>query len=384
MPFPPTYFPVTYYAPVYWPPGGELAGIFSIDAVIRRTLEHSFSTDAVLVDTKSGTFPAQAIIEKTVQAGFVANALLRDTRTGGFGIDAVIIDNAYLELAWRDVTNYLKWTDLTPFVGWTESSRFLGWANSTDFAAWAKSERLLGWSDSTRFLGWTDTGMRLSWNDTTYHLDWSDITAFLNWADTTSRIGWTQTAPILGWTRSVYMGEFVTGDTGPKLEGVIHRLGADPSTTAEDLTDCTVKFQMRKANDVNYTVNAAATIEDAIDGSVSYSWAANDLNEPGTYQGRWEITYGEPLALQTTLDGSDVTTVSVAEPIPSVVPATGYIRIERDSGATTRHAYTSWSGSDFIIASTDFSSDNATAANVVVAETTIVTTAYQDVIVVRQ
>jgi len=44
-------------------------------------------------------------------------------------------------------------------------------------------------------------------------------------------------------------------------------------------------------DDISFTVDAPATIVDEVNGSVKYTWAANDLSHPGTYQGRWEITY---------------------------------------------------------------------------------------------
>lgn len=67
----------------------------------------------------------------------------------------------------------------------------------------------------------------------------------------------------------------------------------------------------------------------------------------------------DQFTLNGALTGATVTAVVVTPAIPSDTPATGTIRIERASGKYTRHAYTSWTGSTFTIASTDFSSDNA-------------------------
>lgn len=82
---------------------------------------------------------------------------------------------------------------------------------------------------------------------------------------------------------------FVQGDTAPDITAIIHE--EDDPTSVIDLTDCTVRFQMRKADDKRYTVDAAGEILDAPAGKVSYSWGANDLSVPGTYLVQWEVTY---------------------------------------------------------------------------------------------
>jgi len=69
------------------------------------------------------------------------------------------------------------------------------------------------------------------------------------------------------------------------------------------------------------------------------------------------------MTLAVTLSSGTETQVNVgAGNIPVDTPATGTIRIERDSGEFTRHAYTAIDGTNafFTIASTDFSGDNAT------------------------
>lgn len=90
---------------------------------------------------------------------------------------------------------------------------------------------------------------------------------------------------------------FVTGDTRPALFGVIHE--ADDPTAVLDLSGCTVRFQMRKADDRRYTVNAEATIVSPSEGEVRYTWATNDLNVPGTYLVQWEVTFPDT-SVQTT------------------------------------------------------------------------------------
>lgn len=74
------------------------------------------------------------------------------------------------------------------------------------------------------------------------------------------------------------------------------------------------------------------------------------------------IDYNQ-FTLNGALVGAAVTSVVVNGSIPVDTPSSGTIRILRNSGVYTKHAYTSWAGSTFTIASTDFSSDNASNAN---------------------
>jgi len=63
------------------------------------------------------------------------------------------------------------------------------------------------------------------------------------------------------------------------------------------------------------------------------------------------------------LNGASVTSIVVNETIDSDTPATGTIRILRNSGIRTVHTYSSWATSTFTIASADFSTDNAASGN---------------------
>lgn len=89
----------------------------------------------------------------------------------------------------------------------------------------------------------------------------------------------------------------VQGDTRPTIVALLH--DADDATVPVNLTSCSVKFQMRKADDKVYTVNATASVLDAAAGKVSYQLGANDLNVPGDYVLQWEVTYPDT-AVQTT------------------------------------------------------------------------------------
>lgn len=89
----------------------------------------------------------------------------------------------------------------------------------------------------------------------------------------------------------------VQGDTRPSVEGVLR------VTSTQDPLDLTtanaVKFQMRQHNDRHYTVDANATITDALGGEVRYDWESGDLSVPGDYICQWEIAWSDG-TIQTT------------------------------------------------------------------------------------
>ena len=98
---------------------------------------------------------------------------------------------------------------------------------------------------------------------------------------------------------------FVQGDTRPDLTAILtNTLTGLP----QDLTDCDVNIQIRKADDKRYTVNAAVDIDaDPTTGKVTYSWNANDLGVPGDYICQFQITFGD--ARQQTTDPANSLTI---------------------------------------------------------------------------
>jgi hypothetical protein len=93
-------------------------------------------------------------------------------------------------------------------------------------------------------------------------------------------------------------GTFVQGDTAPDITVTLYK--ADGTTPLDLEGALGVKFQMRKADDRRFTVDAAADIDDdPTTGKVSYRWAVGDLAVPGDYQVQWEVTYGDG-RIQTT------------------------------------------------------------------------------------
>jgi hypothetical protein len=83
--------------------------------------------------------------------------------------------------------------------------------------------------------------------------------------------------------------EFTIGDTAPSVFGVL----AFADGTPIDLTDATVRFQMRLIVERRFLVDAVATIVTADAGEVRYDWETGDLDTDGEYVSRWQITYDD-------------------------------------------------------------------------------------------
>lgn len=98
---------------------------------------------------------------------------------------------------------------------------------------------------------------------------------------------------------------FVQGDTAPEIRSTLHALG-DVSDVV-DLTGCTVRFQMRKADDRRFTVNNEADVVDADGGIVRYQWGPNDLSVAGSYEVQWHVIY--PDARRQTTAATETITV---------------------------------------------------------------------------
>lgn len=88
----------------------------------------------------------------------------------------------------------------------------------------------------------------------------------------------------------------VQGDTRPVINATLLLQG---TTTPINLTNCTVKFQMRRNNDKQFTINGSCSVVDAVAGTVSYTLGANDLATPGDYVAQFEVTYPDT-RVQTT------------------------------------------------------------------------------------
>ena len=95
--------------------------------------------------------------------------------------------------------------------------------------------------------------------------------------------------------------QWVTGDTKPDINARIPLLDQDGAVTGgyANLTGASVRFQMRREDDISFAVDEAATVVDPPNGQVRYSWSATDLVVPAVYDTQWEVTYAD-LSIQTT------------------------------------------------------------------------------------
>lgn len=75
-----------------------------------------------------------------------------------------------------------------------------------------------------------------------------------------------------------------------------------------------------------------------------------------------EVDYDQ-MQLATALSGAAEVAIVMAAPIPTNAPASGSVRVFDDNGHDIRCDYTSYAGSTFTIAATDFSANNAAVGN---------------------
>lgn len=141
---------------------------------------------------------------------------------------------------------------------------------------------------------------------------------------------------------------FIGASTGSNIIGAFG-IGFDPNDigASDQLFDLT-NTQQVPPNNQSFFVTGLVVGEDRVLVGPEDGAGALDLDQ---------------FTLNTTLSGAAETSVVLTSAIPTDTPSTGTIRIELDSGVYRRVAYTSYSGSTFTIASTDFSTDNATAGN---------------------
>lgn len=146
---------------------------------------------------------------------------------------------------------------------------------------------------------------------------------------------------------------FVGASTGSAIIGS-YGLGIEASDlTASDTLFDLANAQQVPPNNVTFTVSGLVVGEDRI---LVTSESGGTINKT-------------QLALNTTLAGAAETALIVTAPIPTDTPASGTIRVVNDTGFDRNLAYTSYTGSTFTIASSDFTGidelDAATAgANV--------------------
>ena len=83
--------------------------------------------------------------------------------------------------------------------------------------------------------------------------------------------------------------EFTVGDRRVSIAATLLNSKGKPI----DLTGMTFKFRMTPEDTDTPKINdQAATVDDALKAEVSYSWAAADVDTPGTFDYQWIIVDG--------------------------------------------------------------------------------------------
>lgn len=98
---------------------------------------------------------------------------------------------------------------------------------------------------------------------------------------------------------------FAQADSAPSVFGNL----THPDGTVFDLTDATVRFQMRLLIDRRFTVDYPAVILVAADGTVRYDWQAGDLDTAGDYVSSWRIKFTDN-SVEHTLPGNTISVVA--------------------------------------------------------------------------
>lgn len=78
-------------------------------------------------------------------------------------------------------------------------------------------------------------------------------------------------------------------DTSPSMLATLQ----DASGVAVDISAASIRFHMRQIGSSQITVDAQATIVDALAGEIRYDWQAADTAKIGSYQAEFEVTYAD-------------------------------------------------------------------------------------------
>ena len=97
-------------------------------------------------------------------------------------------------------------------------------------------------------------------------------------------------------------------DTSPSLAATLK----DSDGNAVDLTGATVRFHMteRPSEGKTAKVDAAANVDTAASGEVSYDWQSGDTDTVGLYNAEWEVTYSSGKIETFPADGYTVIEVT--------------------------------------------------------------------------
>lgn len=101
------------------------------------------------------------------------------------------------------------------------------------------------------------------------------------------------------------------GDLSPPLRVEL----LEDDGTPVNLTGSAVKFQMKPVGGDTMTVDAAATIDSASDGHVSYNWSDGDTDETAYYNAVFAVDYGTTGDYTETFPNDQYIVVKVDEPL---------------------------------------------------------------------
>lgn len=70
----------------------------------------------------------------------------------------------------------------------------------------------------------------------------------------------------------------------------------DATGAVINLSGATVRFIMVSKDDGSGVIDAPATVVDAVNGKVKYSWEVGDTDTSGTFNSEFEVTFGSGLS----------------------------------------------------------------------------------------
>lgn len=231
----------------------------------------------------------------------------------------------------RGITHQLPWTAQT-ITDTFDEDEILSWGTG----ATAGTGRILADSEAGVDAGQAGT----SWIQL---LTGIPPTNGLTLTGGTSTVTATCGTPVARSLSSMFLGT----STGSALIGA-YGIGVEPTDLSKDdkLFDLS-NTQRIPPNNVTFTVYSVVSAEDYV--------------LIGPEDGSGGLDYDQ-MTLNTTLNGATETSVVVTTAIPADTPTTGTIRIQLDTGIYRKVSYTSWTGSTFIIPSTNFTDPNDATA----------------------
>jgi hypothetical protein len=295
-------------------------------------------THEIVADTPSGTFQAVEPISWSGGTGQLLASVFPDSGGGGVQIDVVAASGTFTRASGSFITDGFRPGMTVVFSGFTN-----GGNNATKVIS-AVTATVITVTSITGLVNETGSGDERARSG---HV-WMQLLTGVAPTDNQTITGTQSSATCLvnvTVTERSLSAPFIGVSTGSALIGA-YGIGMETGdVTSNDKFFDLTNTQRTPPNIVTFTVNGLVSGEDRV--LVGPADGSNlDLDQ---------------LTLSTSLSGAAETAVVVTTTIPSDTPSSGTIRIQLNSGVYRRVAYTSFSGSTFTIASTDFTSDPASS-----------------------